>query len=138
MYDLYWKEICRCIELSNAFYGTPYRLCKERFVPITSPRYVKTCRLFYSLLWIQTGLMYLALLHVSFKGESKNHLLVSIGIVMYYTTAANVGLSCKNMECTRETTLLLNSWMQFQRNLTDYGPTLEGTYSQHLHSALQI
>jgi hypothetical protein len=127
MYNLYLEEIGRCIERSNTFYGTPYRVWKGLFVPITSRRYVHRSQLFCRLAWIQTGLMYLALLLVWWKGESKNHLLLSIGIVMYYTSAVNLGLCYKNMDSTWQTTVLINSWIKFQRSLTEFGPSKKGT-----------
>jgi hypothetical protein len=126
MYNLYWKEISDCLIRSNVFYGTPYRLCKGIFVAITSPRYVKTCQFLYRLVWIQTGLMYLTLLQVWWKEESKNHLLVSLGVVMCYTAVTTVGFCYASMDSIRETTTLLNSWVKFQKNLIGAGTFLQG------------
>jgi hypothetical protein len=126
MYNVYWKEICHCLRRSNVFYGTPYRISNGIFIPITSPRYVQRCGLLYKLLLVQTGLMYLTLLHAWLKGESNNNLLISIGILMYYTTVSNLGLCYLSVDSTRETTVLLNSWVAFQRSLIQYGPFSEG------------
>jgi ABC-type Mn2+/Zn2+ transport system permease subunit len=72
-------------------------------------------------------IIYLSLLQVWLKKESKNYQSVSIGIALYYTASVNVGLFYVSTESIRETTALLNSWVTFLRNLTGYyGPCQDG------------